>query len=190
MPSSAKTVNVGSLSFRAAPLLTDEESQELFEANLQLAGLLPIRIEITHNGGAPINLAKIKLHLHGSTGEEWQSLPIKKAIARILAANQVYAYNPTARRTFEQEFSAYELNLKAPLTKAESRRTGFVFFLSPRKEVVASPHGLALDVQGLSQPISIPLNWRRAVRLSPCCSHNLLCTSASGIYYKSEEIQK
>src|SRR5436190_8582098 len=100
MPSSAATVNVGSLSFRAAPLWTDEESQELFEANLQLAGLLPVRIELTHNGGEPIDPRKIRLRLHGTNGEEWQTLSIKKAIGRILAANEVYAYNPNARKTF------------------------------------------------------------------------------------------
>jgi len=158
MPSSAATVNVGSLSFRAAPLWTDEESQELFEANLQLAGLLPVRIEITHNGGEPIDPRKIRLRLHGTNGEEWQTLSIKKAIGRILTANEVYAYNPNARKTFEKEFGSYELNLKTPLTKTEGRRGGFVFFQSPRKAAVASPRGLVLDVQGLSQPISIPLN--------------------------------
>ena len=160
LPPSVKAVNVGAISFRAVPLLTDEESQELFEANLQLAGLLPIRIELTHNGGEPIDLKKIKLRLQSSTGEEWKTLPIKKAVARILSANQVYAYNPNARKTFEKEFSAYELNLKTPLTRAEIRRSGFVFFLSPRKEAVASPRGLVLEVVGFSQPVSIPLDAR------------------------------
>ena len=158
MPSSASTVNVGSLSFRAAPLWTDEESQELFEANLQLAGLLPVRIEITHNGGEPIDPKRIKLHLHGANGEAWQTVSIKKAIGRILSANQVYAYNPNARKTFEKEFGSYELDLKTPLNKSEARRSGFVFFESPRKAAIASPRGLVLDVQGLAQPISIPLN--------------------------------
>jgi hypothetical protein len=158
MPSSAHSVDVGSLTFRAAPLLTDEESQELFEANLQLAGLLPIRIEINHNSGEPIELRKLKLTLHSANGEEWKTLPAKKAIARILSDNDIYAYNPASRKTFAKEFSAYELNLKEPLTHAERKRGGFLFFQSPRKESVASPHGLVLAVQGLSQPISIPLD--------------------------------
>lgn len=158
MPASARSVDVGSLTFRAAPLLTDEESQELFEANLQLASLLPIRIEIIHNSGEPIDLQKLRLTLRSANGDEWKNLPVKKAIARILSANDVFAYNPTARKTFVKEFSAYELNLKEPLMHAERKRGGFVFFQSPRKEVVASPHGLVLAVEGLSQPISIPLD--------------------------------
>lgn len=158
MPASAHSVDVGSLSFRAAPLLTDEESQELFEANLHLAGLLPIRIEIKHNSGEPVDLTKLKLSLRSASGEEWKTLPVKKAIARILSANNVFAYNPTARKTFVEEFSAYQLNLKEPLSHAERKRAGFAFFQSPRKEAVASPRGLVLAVQGLSQTVSIPLN--------------------------------
>ena len=56
MPADAPAVDVGVATFRAAPLLTDEETQELFEANLQLAGLLPVRLEITHNGGEPLEM--------------------------------------------------------------------------------------------------------------------------------------
>src|SRR2546423_9293305 len=108
MPASAHSVDVGSLAFRAAPLLTDEESQELFEANLQLAGLLPIRIEIIHNSGEPTDLRKLRLTLRSANGDEWKNLPVKKAIARILSAHDVFAYNPTARRTFVEDFSAYE----------------------------------------------------------------------------------
>lgn len=158
MPASAHSVDVGSLTFRAAPLLTDEESQELFEANLQLAGLLPIRIEIDHNSGEEIDLQKLKLTLRSADGQDWKILSAKKAVGRILSANQVFAYNPTARKTFVKEFSAYELNLKEPLTHAERKRGGFLFFQSPRKEPVASPHGLVLAVQGLAQPISIPMD--------------------------------
>src|SRR6266849_10673293 len=54
LPDNAATANLGSVSFRAAPLLSDEESQELFESNLHLAGLLPVRMEIVHNSGASV----------------------------------------------------------------------------------------------------------------------------------------
>src|SRR5712691_12048621 len=63
MPATAASVNLGSVSFRAAPLLTDEESQELFESNLQLAGLLPLRIEIQHNSGAAIEVKQVRFRL-------------------------------------------------------------------------------------------------------------------------------
>ncbi|HYR77748.1 MAG TPA: hypothetical protein VEM96_18165 [Pyrinomonadaceae bacterium] len=158
MPDSAATANLGSVTFRAMPLLSDEESQELFEANLQLAGLLPVRMEIVHNSGDAIELKRVRLRLRDAAGAEWKFVSAKQAIARILKANDVFAYNPASRKTFEKEFRAYELDLKSPLTPTERRRQGLVIFLSPKKDPVASPHGLTLAIEGLAQPATLKLN--------------------------------
>ena len=157
MPAGAPSVNLGSLSFQAAPLLTDEESQELFESNLQLAGLLPVRVEIRHNGGEAIELKKVRFGLRDSAGTQWKLISAKQAISRILKANRVFAYNPNSRKTFEKEFRAYELDLKSAFDYTERRRSGFIFFQSPDKETVTSPHGLVLSIDGLSQAASLRL---------------------------------
>ncbi len=158
LPATAAHADLGSISFRAAPLLTDEETQELFESNLQLAGLLPVRIEIIHNSGDAIDLGKVRFHLREASGVEWKIIPAKQAIGRILKANGVFAYNPNSRKTFEKEFRAYELDLKSPLTHAERQRRGLIIFLSPKKEPVASPRGLVLTIDGLAQPATLNLN--------------------------------
>jgi len=158
MPASAANVNVGSISFRAAPLLTDEETQELFESNLQLAGLLPVRLEMLHNGGEAIEVKKLRLRLHDGAGTEWKLIPAKKAISRILDANGISLYNPNSRKTFEKEFRAYDFDLKTPLTQAEGKRQGLIIFLAPQKQPVSSPQGLVLTVEGLAQPVSLKLN--------------------------------
>jgi hypothetical protein len=158
LPASAKAVNLGSLSVRAAPLLTDEETQDLFEANFQLAGLLPVRLEMTHNGGEPIELKKLKFTLRDDTGTQWKPVSTKQAISRILSANAVFVYNPHARKTFEEDVSAYDFKLKEPLSREERRRQGLLFFLAPNKEPVSSPHGLVLSIEGLAQPVSLNLN--------------------------------
>ena len=143
---------------RAAPLLTDEETQELFESNLQLAGLLPVRVEIVHKSGEPIDLTKVRFHLRDASGTEWKTIPAKQAIGRILKANGVFAYNPNSRKTFEKEFRAYELDLRSPLTHAERQRRGLIIFLSPKKDPVSSPSGLVLTIDGLAQPATLKLN--------------------------------
>lgn len=158
MPEGAKNAELGSISFRVAPLLTDEESQELFEANLPLSGLLPLRVEILHNSGAPVDLRGVRFRLRDGAGAEWKLVSSKSAIARILKANGIYVYNPRSRKTFEKEFRAYELDLQSPLTHAERRRQGFVFFQSPKKEGLASPQGLVLSVVGLPQAVEMRLN--------------------------------
>ena len=141
-----------------APLLTDEESQELFEANLPLAGVLPLRVEIGYESGVPVELKKTRFHLRDTAGKEWKLLSSKQAISRVLKANEVYAYNPNSRKQFEKDFGAYGLDLKTPLTPSERQRQGFLFFQTPDKEAVTSPRGLVLVVEGLTEPLSINLN--------------------------------
>jgi hypothetical protein len=158
MPASAASANVGSLSFRAAPLLTDEETQELFEANLQLAGLLPVRLEIAHNSGDAVEIKKLKFRLHDEANTEWKLVSAKQAISRILKANGVFAYNPNSRKTFEKEFRAYEFNLKDPVTHAEGKRHGLLIFQPAKKDPVSSPKNLTLTIEGLAQPVSLKLN--------------------------------
>ena len=158
MPATVASVNLGTISFRAAPLLTDEESQELFESNLQLAGLLPVRVEIHHNGGDAIEMKKVRFRLSDAAGTKWSAISARQAIARILKANDVFLYNPSSRKTFEHEFRAYELDLKSPLTHSEGRRQGFVIFLAPEKTPVSSPRGLVLTIEGLAQPATLNLN--------------------------------
>jgi hypothetical protein len=159
LPSSAKTADAGGVALRVAPLLTDEESQQLFEANLPLSGLLPLRIELNYEtGGAPLELKRARFRLRDGAGHEWKLLTPKQVIARILKSNGVTLYNPNSRKEFEKEFTAYAIDLKAPLPASERRRQGFLFFQTQEREPVASPRGLVLTVEGLPQPAEIKLN--------------------------------
>lgn len=153
-----KSASVGGVTVKVAPLMTDEESQDLFEANLPLSGVLPLRIELEHESGVPLELKRARFRLHDGAGKEWKLLSTKRAISQILKANGVFAYNPHSRKQFEKEFGAYELDLKSTLSTTERRRQGFLFFQSPNKEPVASPRGLVLQIERVPQPVSITLN--------------------------------
>jgi hypothetical protein len=162
-PATAKSVDAGGVAVSVAPLLTDEESLDLFEANLPLSGVLPLRVELNYTtGGVPLDLKRVRLHLHdgagGSGGHEWKVLSPKQAISQILKANGVNLYNPNARKEFEKEFTAYAIDLKTPLTASERRRQGFLFFQTPSKEPVRTHAGLMLSISGLPQPLEIRLN--------------------------------
>jgi hypothetical protein len=158
LPDSSKSASGSGLTVRVAPLLTDEESQELFEANLPLAGLLPVRVEIVHEGGVPVEIKRARFILRDDFSREWKALSAKQASARILKANGVFAYNPNSRKQFEKEFSTYQIDLKTPLSNSERRRQGFLFFQSPDREPITSPRGLTLVVERLPEPIEIKLN--------------------------------
>jgi hypothetical protein len=153
-----KTANAGGVTIRIAPLMTDEESQELFEANLPLSGVLPLRLELVFESGVPVETKRVRFRLRDGSGREWKVVPAKTAISRILKANDVFAYNPNSRKQFEKEFGAYAIELKEPLSQSDRSRQGFLFFLAPKNEPVESPQGLILSIEGLPQRLEIPLN--------------------------------
>ena len=152
-----KSASAGGVTVRVAPLLSDEESQDLFEANLPLAGILPVRLELVFDSGVAVETKKVRFRLQDGQGREWKLLTPKAAVGRILKANSVYAYNPNSRKQFEQDFMAYGIDLKSPLSNSEQRHQGFVFFETPKKEPVESPRSLILLVERLPQPVEIQL---------------------------------
>ncbi len=153
----AAGAEAGGIRFRAVPLLSDEEVQELFEANLLLAGILPVRIEIGNQTQAPIELKKARFVLRDSQERGWKTLAPKQAIGRILEYYAVYAYQPSSRKKFEEDFRAHALATEAPLAPGE-QRGGLIFFQTPKKEPVASPSGLILKIEKPAPPFEVRLN--------------------------------
>ncbi len=158
LSSGAMSAEAGGVIIRVAPLLNDEESQELFEANLPLSGVLPLRIELSFESGVSIETRQVRFRLRDDEGHEWKLLSPKQAISRILKANGVFAYNPSSRKEFEREFGAYALDLKTPLSAGNARQQGFLFFQSPDQRPVASLQKLTFTAERLPQTASIALN--------------------------------
>ena len=157
MTGDIKSATVGGVTVRVAPLMTDEESQELFEANLPLGGILPLRLEFVFESGVAVETKKLRFRLHDDGGREWKLVTPKGAVARILKANDVFAYNPNSRKQFEKEFTAYAIDLKSPLHASERRHQGYIFFATPKNEPVENPRGLILTIEQLPEPVQIRL---------------------------------
>src|SRR5882672_7436180 len=85
-----RTASAGGATIRVAPLMSDEESQELFEANLPLGGVLPVRMQLVFESGVPVEIKRVRFHLRDGAGREWKMIPAKAAVARILKANDVF----------------------------------------------------------------------------------------------------
>ncbi len=158
LPADTRSADAGGVTVRVAPLLTDEESQELFEANLPLSGVLPVRVELAFQSGVPVELKRARFRLRDSQNKEWKLLSAKSAASRILKSNGVTLYNPHSRKQFEKEFGDYAIDLKTPLSSGDSRRQGFLFFQTPDKGAVRSAQQLTLTIERLPQPASITLN--------------------------------
>jgi hypothetical protein len=158
LPANTRSADAGGVTVRVAPLLTDEESQELFEANLPLSGVLALRVELDFQSGVPVEIKRARFRLRDGENREWKLLSAKSAVSRIMKANGVFAYNPNSRKQFEKEFGAYAIDLKTPLSSGDSRRRGFLFFQTPDKRPVRSGQQLTLTVERLPQPASITIN--------------------------------
>ena len=158
LPTGSRSADAGGVAVRVAPLLTDEQSQDLFEANLPVSGVLALRLELAFQSGVPVETKRVRFRLRDSENREWKLLKPKDAISRIMKANGVFAYNPNSRKQFEQEFGAYAIDLKAPLSAEDPLRRGFIFFQTPDKQPVKSDLRLTLSVERLPQAASIELN--------------------------------
>ena len=129
-----KTASAGGVTVRVAPLMTDEETQELFEANLPLSGILPVRLELVFESGVPVETKKVRFRLRDGDGREWKLIPPKSAVRRILKANDVYAYNPNSKKQFEKEFTAYGIDLRSPLSRAQTHGARDFYSLKRQKK--------------------------------------------------------
>ena len=158
LPANSRTADAGGVTIRVAPLLTDEESQELFEANLPVSGVLAVRVQMDFQSGVPLELKRARFRLRDGQNQEWKLLSAKNAVSRIMKANGVFAYNPNSRKQFEKEFGSYAIDLTTPLTSSDSRRSGFLFFQTPDKRPVRSGRQLTLTVERLPQLATISIN--------------------------------
>ena len=88
LPADTRSAEAGGVTVRVAPRLTDEESQELFEANLPLGGVLPVRVELVFQSGVPVEVKRARFRLRDSQNREWKLLSAKSAASTILKANE------------------------------------------------------------------------------------------------------
>jgi hypothetical protein len=158
LPANTRSADGGGVTVRVAPLLADEESQELFEANLPVAGILPVRIELDFQGGVPVEVKRARFQLRDGNNSKWKLLSAKNAATQIRKANGITLYNPNSLKQFEREFADYGIDLNTPLSSDDSRRQGFLFFRTPDKRPITSDQKLILTIERLPQPVEIVIN--------------------------------
>ena len=83
IPTAARSADAGGVTVRVAPLLTDED-QDLFEANLPVSGVLPVRLELAFQSGLPVETKRARFRLRDSENREWKLLKPKDAISRFM----------------------------------------------------------------------------------------------------------
>jgi len=155
LPADSRNTEAGALTITVAPLLTDEQIQELFEVNLPMAGVLAVRAQLHVQSGAPLELKRARFVVRDAQNREWKLLSPKQTVSRIMSANGMKLYNPNAKKQFVSEVTSYSFDTQTPL---DSSRSGFLFFQTPDKRPVDASQKLTLSIEKLPQPASISLN--------------------------------
>jgi len=145
----------GSLAVSAALLKDEERSFAQFDANLPLAGVVAVEVQVTNRGSEPLAARALKFELRDAAGVSYKQLEPKKALERLMKFYGKSSYVKDSYRQTRESFESLALPITSPLAPQEERH-GFLFFEAKRD--VASLSGLTLSVIGGSTPIKLKLN--------------------------------
>jgi hypothetical protein len=122
-----------------ASILTDEDEMlNLFRANMRLARLLPVYVEMKNNDDFSVELRRIRIEADDSTGTRFAYLESKQVITRLYDYYGIRFYPTNPRKEFEARFKQIGFDWSRPLTAGENRR-GYVFFELPRDYQPTAP---------------------------------------------------
>lgn len=139
-----------------ARALDSDGAFEAFSANLPLAGVMAVEVDLSNNSSAAVKMKKLKFELSGGSGEKFKRISSKKALSRVMDYYGVSFYRKDARARTREDYNAVELKTDGELNPQEERR-GYVFFRIPAETDIPSP--LVLNIKGSGEPIRIELRF-------------------------------
>lgn len=117
-----------------ATALTDEDYlYDTFEANLILAGVLPVHLKLTNNGDSVADLKRSKLEIK-ALNRNYKMLDSRKAYKRLMSFYGISIYNKHGHKESRADFDTHAFDLKKPLAVGESR-DGLIYFAVPNEVI-------------------------------------------------------
>lgn len=134
-----------------AQALTDEDFlYQIFDANLILAGILPVRVMLTNSGGEIVDLKNTQFEVHAAAGSSFKAMNERQAFKRLISYYEISTYNKAGFKESREAFSAFGLDTTTPLVAGQSRQ-GMVFFRVPAE---SARGGLTLVISRLDSASS------------------------------------
>jgi hypothetical protein len=115
---------------QAAAVRDEDFLLATFDANLVLAGVLPVNVTVVNQTAQPLDLHKARFELRTSDGHAYKAADAKRAFGRLIKYYGISTYNKSGYKKSREDFAAYLLDTSAPLAMGESRR-GMLFFIVP-----------------------------------------------------------
>jgi hypothetical protein len=137
-----------------ASVLSEIQSQDQFDANLPLAGIIAIQARIVNQTNAPITPDKLRLELASSGGTRYKLLKPSAALKQLMKFyGDTYYFIESYRRT-RVAFDAAALPLDNAIAPGGEAH-GFVFFKAPNRSDLS---GLVLTMKHGGTPVALKLN--------------------------------
>ena len=148
------------LRMQAAAVRDEDFLLTTFDANLILAGILPVNITITNRTAQPLDLRKARFTVRATDGHSYKAAEAKSAFKRLIKYYEISTYSKPDYKKSLEDFAAYALDLSRPLAMGESRQ-GMLFFIVPDTVIRAQGLkliGARLDANESRSAIELQLN--------------------------------
>lgn len=129
-------------SIRARALRDENESNDKFDANHLLAGIMLVEVRLENTSGAPLILDGLKFRLRDAKGAEWPSMTPDQSIKRLIKYYGVRAYAVDGFNTFREKYRGYGFPSKGSMAPGASTQ-GYLFFRMPK------------DTRDFTQPLTL-----------------------------------
>jgi hypothetical protein len=114
--------------FRASVVRDEDWLNDTFDANLILAGIVPVRVELKNIRQTPVELHKARFELKTADGRTFESADAGSAFKRALSYYELSAWSKALYKESRADFASYALDTEAPAAAGESRQ-GLIYFL-------------------------------------------------------------
>jgi hypothetical protein len=145
-PISNAGTEVEGLTIQAEAVADENYLYDTFDANLILAGILPVRVRVTNSRTEPFKIDEARFEVRASSNRTYKSMEPKKAYERLISYYGISTYSKDGYREARSDFASYGLDLSGSLGEGESRQ-GILFFPVPDDQIRAG--GLTLIAQRL-----------------------------------------
>jgi hypothetical protein len=147
----AAKASAGNVSIGARAITDEDFLYDTFDANLILAGVLPVRVMLSNSGRESVALKNARFELRAAHGRSFKAINERQAFKRMISYYEISAYSKAGYSESLDAFSAYALDTKTPLAAGQSRQ-GLVFFSIGSE--AARGGGLTMAVSGLDAAVS------------------------------------
>jgi len=111
--------------------MRDEDAlYDTFDANLILAGMLPVSVKVTNSGSEAVDLKQTRFGVTSPEGRTFKSIDSRAVLKRLMAFYEISTYSKAGYKTSRDGLASHQLDTIAPLGPGESRE-GMIFFRLP-----------------------------------------------------------